>query len=154
MFDIQYPKGYFDIIYMRNVLSHLHDPIKELSKINSFLKLDGIFICVTGNLGDLSLQEIKRYSDFDPPHLAQHLFHYSESNLRSLFKKINFHIEKIYRLSAYLDECNGLFFRIINCILNKELSIRFLGFIRILFGRLGFKKGRLLSLVIVASKRQ
>jgi SAM-dependent methyltransferase len=152
--ESSFKERYFDIIYMRNVLSHLHDPIKELDKINRFLKPDGIFICITGNLGDLSVERIKRYSDFNPPHLAQHLFHYSEANLHSLFKKAGFYTEKIYRFSAYLDECNGLLFRIINYILSKELSIKVLVFIRVLLGRLCFKKGRLLSLEIFASKRR
>lgn len=144
--------GHFDVIYMRNVMSHLHDPIKELGKVNKFLKDDGIFVCVTGNVGDLTLKQIRKYRGFTSLHLSQHLFHYSEANLRSLFGKASFRIEKIYRFSAYLDECNGLLFRIINCILSKESSIKALAFIRVLLGKLWLKKGRLLSLIIFASK--
>lgn len=149
-----FPEGHFDVIYMRNVLSHLHDPIKELGKVNKFLKDGGIFVCVGGNMGGLSVKQIRKYRDFISPHLSQHLFHYSEENIRCLFGKAGFRIEKIYRFSAYLDECNGLLFRIINCVLNKESSIKALAFIRVLLGKLWFKKGRLLSLIIFASKER
>jgi len=151
-FTRNFPEGYFDIICMRNVLSHLYDPIKELNRVNRVLKQDGIFMCVTGNLGDLSIDRIRKYSCFISPHLAQHLFHYSESNISSLFGKTGFHIKKICRLSTYLDECNGLFLRAISCIFNKGLSIKILAFVRVALGWLIFKKGRWLSLVIVASK--
>lgn len=152
--ESSFPERYFDIIYMRNVLCHLHDPIKELNKLNVFLREGGLFICVTGNFGDLSIKQISRYANFITPHLSQHLFHYSEANLHSLFKKSGFYIEKIYKFSAYIEECYGLFFRIINCILNKKLSIKTLAHIRVLLGQLWFKKGRMLSLMIFASKKK
>lgn len=152
--ESSFPERYFDIIYMRNVLCHLHVPIKELNKLNVFLREDGLFICVTGNFGDLSIERIRKYSNFITPHLSQHLFHYSEANIYSLFNKTGFNIERIYKFSAYLDECNWLFFRIINCILNKELSIKTLVYIRVLLGQLWLKKGRMLSLAIFASKKK
>lgn len=149
-----FPKEYFDIISMRNVLSHLHKPAQELNKIKTFLKKDGLFFCITGNLGSLSKERIKKYYNFSTPHLDEHLFHYSEKNLYTLFKMAGFSINKIYRFSAYLDECNGLFFRIIRCVLNGSLSIKVLAFIRLLLGILCFKKGRWLSLAIVAFKEK
>ena len=150
--ESSFPERHFDIIYMRGVLCHIHDPIKELNKINKFLKDDGVFICVTGNIGSLSIGRIRKYRNFIHLNLSQHLFHYSEDNLRTLFNKAGFRIERIYRFSGYLEECSGLFYRILNCILKKELSIRALNFIRVLLGKLWLKKDILLYVTIFASK--
>ena len=36
--DSSFPEEYFDIVSMRNVLSHLHNPVQEMNKINTLLK--------------------------------------------------------------------------------------------------------------------
>jgi len=152
--ESDFPKEYFDIISMRNVLSHLRNPVQELNKLNTFLKEDGLFFCITGNLGSLSRERIKQYYNFSTPHLSEHLFHYSEKNIYTLFKMSSFSINKIYRFLSYLDECNGLFLRIIRCLLNDKLSMKVLAFVRLLLGGLCFKKGRWLSLAIIAFKEK
>lgn len=47
-------KGYkFDVIYHRNVLSHLYDPLEVFNVLNAKLKEDGVLIFETGNFGRL-----------------------------------------------------------------------------------------------------
>jgi len=86
----------FDIIYHCNVLSHLYNPVVEFQKINDKLKKNGLVVFQTGNLGDVKEKYFKFISKFMYP---DHLFFFSEDNLRELLRRTGFEFVKIHRYS-------------------------------------------------------
>lgn len=86
----------FDIIYHCDVLSHFYEPIIEFKNINQKLNPNGYVIFETGNLGDVKKTYFKYYSKFQYP---DHLFFFSEKNIRSLLAETGFELVKIYRYS-------------------------------------------------------
>jgi 2-polyprenyl-3-methyl-5-hydroxy-6-metoxy-1,4-benzoquinol methylase len=86
----------FDIIYHCDVISHFYDPISEFYKINDMLNKNGFVVFETGNLGDVNNGYYKHFTRFQYP---DHLFFFSENNLRELLKKTGFEFIKIYRYS-------------------------------------------------------
>jgi len=96
--DCPFPDNYFDIIYMRNVLSHLSNPLQELKKVNSMLKSKGLFIFETGNAAELNPYYIEKLVGLGLP---EHLFHYSRENISQLLNKTNFHLIKKIEYSMH-----------------------------------------------------
>ena len=84
----------FDVIYHRDVLSHLSDPIGLFSEINRALKRDGILVFETGNIADVSAKYMKYFSQFSYP---DHLFFFGEKSLMMLLQRAGFKLVKIYR---------------------------------------------------------
>ena len=107
--DCTYPANYFDIIYMRNVLSHLSDPVKELNTINRILKDNGIYIFETANAAELNPSYLQKIVGLGLP---EHLFHYSKNTVSQLLnrtdfclvKKIEYSMHYRHRLYALLGE--------------------------------------------------
>jgi len=86
----------FDIIYHRDVISHFYDPIAEFQKMNDRLKDNGFLIFETGNLGNVELKYFKLFTNFQLP---DHLFFFSDKNLKELFRRTGFEFVKVYRYS-------------------------------------------------------
>jgi SAM-dependent methyltransferase len=86
----------FDIIYHRDVVSHFYDPIAEFLKMNERLEDNGFLIFETGNLGDV---EEKYFGLFTSFQLPDHLFFFSDRNLKELLKRTGFEFVKAYRYS-------------------------------------------------------
>ena len=91
-----YPNVNFDIIYHCDVISHFYDPIHEFEKMNLRLNKNGYVIFETGNLGDVDKKYWKYYRKFQYP---DHLFFYSESNIKSLLEMTGFELIHISRYS-------------------------------------------------------
>lgn len=86
----------FDIIYHCDVISHFYDPISEFQKINDKLKKNGIVVFETGNFGDMKEEYYRFVTEFQYP---DHLFFFSENNLKELLGRTGFEFIKIYRYS-------------------------------------------------------
>jgi len=86
----------FDIVYHCEVISHFYDPISEFQRINSKLKKNGILVFETGNGGDIKERYYKFFTKFGYP---EHLFLFSEDNLKELLRRTGFELIKIYRYS-------------------------------------------------------
>ena len=86
----------YDIIYHCDVISHFSDPITEFCKMNSMLNSKGLVVFETGNFGDV---EEKYYKHFKKFQLPDHLFFFSEDNLKQLLTKTGFEFINIYRYS-------------------------------------------------------
>lgn len=89
----------FDIIYHCDVISHFYDPISELCEMNNRLNDRGIMFFETGNLGDV---REKYYSVFTKFQYPDHLFFFSEGNLKHLLHITGFELVAIYRYSILL----------------------------------------------------
>lgn len=90
-------KKKFDIIYHCNVISHFYNPISEFQKINAKLKKNGIVVFETGNGGDIKKEYYKFITKFSYP---EHLFLFSENNLKQLLLQTGFEFIKIYTYST------------------------------------------------------
>jgi SAM-dependent methyltransferase len=86
----------FDIVYHRDVISHFYDPISEFQRINRRLARKGLVVFETGNLGEVNEKYYRMFSEFQFP---DHLFFFSEENLRELLRRTGFEVVKIYRYS-------------------------------------------------------
>jgi 2-polyprenyl-3-methyl-5-hydroxy-6-metoxy-1,4-benzoquinol methylase len=86
----------FDIIYHRDVISHFYDPIAEFQKMNERLNDNGFLIFETGNLGNVGKKYFKLFTSFQLP---DHLFFFSDKNLKELLRRTGFEFIKAYRYS-------------------------------------------------------
>lgn len=86
----------FDIIYHNDVISHFHDPQEAFATIYAKLNEGGILIFETGNLGDVDRSYYRLFDSFQYP---DHLFFFTEKNLRQLLKQNHFKFKAIYRYS-------------------------------------------------------
>jgi len=78
------PKQSFDAIYMRNVLSHLIDPIGDFRIIRDLLRDDGYLFFETGNLAELSPEQIRKHQKLCPLGVPDHRLFLSRQNVRYL----------------------------------------------------------------------
>lgn len=93
-------KGYkFDVIYHRNVLSHLYDPLEVFNVLNAKLKEDGVLIFETGNFGRLSKLWLKLIGKIGYP---EHLYHFSQKAVKKLLKHSNFELVECRNYSIVL----------------------------------------------------
>ena len=86
----------FDIIYHRDVLSHLYDPIGAFCDMNRALKKDGLLVFETGNIADVDRKYIKYFSQFSYP---DHLYFFGEKSLKMLLKRAGFKCLRVHKES-------------------------------------------------------
>lgn len=84
----------FDIIYHRDVLSHLSDPIGAFRMMHRALKSDGLLVFETGNIADVDPRYMKYFSQFSYP---DHLFFFGEKSLIKLMAMTGFTQHAIHR---------------------------------------------------------
>jgi len=92
----EYPDHRFDLVYHCDVLSHFPDPFDEFEKIAAVLKPGGLHAFETGNLGDVDPKYFRYISRFQYP---DHLFFFSEENVRELLERTGFELIEIRRYS-------------------------------------------------------
>jgi SAM-dependent methyltransferase len=88
---------YYDVVYHRDVLSHMYDPVKDFLELNRILKEDGILVFETGNYGAISKFWYKLKSKIGYP---EHLFFFSDESIMKLLEKSNFTKLKKYTIST------------------------------------------------------
>jgi 2-polyprenyl-3-methyl-5-hydroxy-6-metoxy-1,4-benzoquinol methylase len=76
--------GDFDVVVLFEVISHLDDPYRALQHLRGLLKDGGILIIQTGNGAELKASGLRQWG------VPEHLFHFSERNLRSLLRSTGF----------------------------------------------------------------
>jgi len=97
---VAYREKSFDIITLLDVFEHLNDPAKDLARIRSFLKDDGILVIATGDTGSLLARMLKRRWTFYVP--PQHLFFFSKDTLTRLFFSVGLTPIKWFRVGKWL----------------------------------------------------
>lgn len=89
--DAPFEAGSFDVVYMRNVLSHLAYPRAEYERVRWLLRPDGFLIFETGNVAEL------------PPDVAgelelpDHLYLFGETTIRRLLEQTGFSCRAVER---------------------------------------------------------
>jgi len=89
----------FDIVYHRDVLSHLPNPIATFAEINRALKPGGLHVFETGNIADVDARYYKYFSQFSYP---DHLFFFGERSITNLLGRTGFRASKIRRNPIFL----------------------------------------------------
>ncbi len=84
----------FDIVYHCDVMSHFYDPILEFKRIREVMKRNSLLVFETGYVGDVKYHRYAK--SFQYP---EHLFFFSEGNLKKLLQMTGFRLIKIYRYS-------------------------------------------------------
>lgn len=85
----------FDVIYHCDVISHFYDPLAEFTIMNQRLNPGGILMFETGN-GDFDEKYLSAFTSFQYP---DHLFFFSERNIRDLLARTGFELLHIYKWS-------------------------------------------------------
>ena len=92
-----YPSAHFDLIFLFQVLEHLHDPVKTAQQLLPFLKPNGKLIIGVPNFSSWQAKFGKeKWFHLDVP---RHLVHYSPSALETLFKGSDVEIESVSYIS-------------------------------------------------------
>jgi 2-polyprenyl-3-methyl-5-hydroxy-6-metoxy-1,4-benzoquinol methylase len=91
----------FDVIYHKDLLSHLHQPIETFKNFNNKLKDDGILIFETGNSGSLSRLWIKFLGRMSYP---EHLYSFSERSVIKLLALSDFELVRYYHHAIVLPQ--------------------------------------------------
>lgn len=91
-----FPPGSFDVITMWHVLEHVHDINERMARIYQLIKSNGIAIIAVPNPESYDAQHyIDRWAAYDAP---RHLFHFTQSSLKTLAKKHGFIVRDILPL--------------------------------------------------------
>ena len=83
----------FDLIYLNNVLEHVHDPKDIINRLSHILKDDGEIVIEIPNIDAFKFKLFgKNFSSLDIP---RHLYHFSPDTIEKLCKKCNMNITEI-----------------------------------------------------------
>jgi len=95
-----YPKEYFDVVTMFDVIEHLKDPRIVLKKVRTLMKDNGILVINTGDVGSFIAWLLgDDWHYFIPP---QHFFYFSKKTLERLLEESGFIVKKIERKGKWL----------------------------------------------------
>jgi len=98
--SVKYPPGSFDVIALFDVFEHLGDPRRDLRKLFSLLKDDGIIIIATGDTESIAAKLLaRRWTFYIPP---QHLFFFNRQTFTTLLDKENFVPVQWFRIGKWL----------------------------------------------------
>jgi SAM-dependent methyltransferase len=86
-----FAEGSFDVVYMRNVLSHLAHPRDEYAHVRALLRPRGVLIFETGNVAELTPEVAGSLV------LPDHLYLFGEATIRRLLELTGFSCRAIAR---------------------------------------------------------
>jgi SAM-dependent methyltransferase len=89
--DAPFEPGSFDVVYMRNVLSHLAHPRAEYEHVRSLLRPNGFLVFETGNVAELTPEAAGELE------LPDHLYLFGESTIRRLLELTGFSCRALER---------------------------------------------------------
>lgn len=98
--EVDYSRNSFDVITMFDLFEHLADPRRDLRKIFSWLKNDGVLIIATGDTQSVLAKLLKRrWTFYIPP---QHLFFFNKKNASELLQRAGFTPVQWFRIGKWL----------------------------------------------------
>ena len=97
---VHYKEKSFDVITMLDIFEHLADPRRDLKRVRSWLKDDGILVIATGDTGSVLAKVLaRRWTFYIPP---QHLFFFNKANLTRLFGEERFTPRIWFRIGKWV----------------------------------------------------
>lgn len=86
-------KQQFDVITMWHVLEHVYDLETRVKQLKSLLKPNGVLLIAVPNCSSYDAQHYGKYwGAYDVP---RHLYHFKPNNIKQLFEKQSFVVEKV-----------------------------------------------------------
>jgi 2-polyprenyl-3-methyl-5-hydroxy-6-metoxy-1,4-benzoquinol methylase len=89
--EVPFAPASFDLVYHRNVLSHLAYPVEEFRILRELLRPGGTMVFETGNVAELPPSAAGRLE------LPDHLYHFSEQAIRKLLEVTGFDCVRVHR---------------------------------------------------------
>lgn len=90
---IQLRKNYYNLITMFDVIEHISDPKAVLKKINKALKLGGLLVITTPDVGSVLARFMgKNWPEFK--RVREHIYFFSEDTLTNMLNKVGFKVIK------------------------------------------------------------
>src|ERR1017187_2295335 len=83
----------FDVITCFDVLEHLHEPRRVMTKVGEWLKPGGIFYVLVPNVDSAEARVFGSY--WHGLELPRHLFHYSPASLKFLAESVGLRVESL-----------------------------------------------------------
>lgn len=95
-----FSNNFFDIITMWDYLEHISDPAEELSRARQLLKKDGILILSAPDTNSLPHKIFgNRWMGYKD---QEHLYYFSEKNIRMLLEKTSLKVLKSEKIGKYI----------------------------------------------------
>jgi SAM-dependent methyltransferase len=91
-----YPDSFFDVVFHRNLVSHLHEPVRTLANLRRMLKPNGIMVFETGNGGDLSDRWLSFLVRLSYP---EHVVLFGARSMKTLLDRCGFELAACRRYS-------------------------------------------------------
>jgi len=91
--EAEFPKNFFDVITLWDVLEHTSDPIIFLRTLKTILKKNGLICIQSPNIESLIANYKKEKWDWLTP--SDHLYHFSPDNLAAMLKKAGYEVISI-----------------------------------------------------------
>jgi len=101
MGSVHFPPRSFDVIYHRNVLSHLAYPLDAFRAMRELLRPRGVMVFQTGNVAELPGEHWSGTNELDLP---DHLYHFGEKHIRMLAERAGFETLDVRRYTLLLHE--------------------------------------------------
>lgn len=96
----KYPPRSFDVITLFDVFEHLSDPERDLQKLRTLLKPEGLIVIATGDTASVSARTMRRrWTFYNPP---QHLSYFNKDNLTTLLVRTGFEPVSWFRIGKWL----------------------------------------------------
>ncbi|MFH1367415.1 MAG: class I SAM-dependent methyltransferase [Patescibacteria group bacterium] len=116
-----FPKDYFDVIYLNHVFEHLADPTEHLRELKRILKPGGKLVIAVPNIDSLAFRIFGKYwSYLDTP---RHLYLFSSSTMKAYAKKTGLHINKL-RYNSTPFQFFGSIFYLFNGVFRKNKYLK------------------------------
>jgi 2-polyprenyl-3-methyl-5-hydroxy-6-metoxy-1,4-benzoquinol methylase len=81
--NLPYDDAFFDVVFLKHVIEHLHEPITAMKEICRVMKPDGRILITTPNTNSLGNKLFgERWMSYDPP---RHLMVHNKKSLSHLF---------------------------------------------------------------------
>ncbi|HEX6977516.1 MAG TPA: class I SAM-dependent methyltransferase [Patescibacteria group bacterium] len=91
--DFKFPKNYFDVVTLNNVLEHLYKPKETLEEISKVLKNNGALIVAVPNLSGVGFRLFgKFWYGIDAP---RHLYQFNLDTLENMLSMCGFEVRKV-----------------------------------------------------------
>ena len=100
----KYPSDYFDIVHVRSVLEHVHDPTAVISEIKRILKPDGVAFIDVPNHEGVTGKVIRNNED-----VPMHLYSYSPATLGKYFDKAGLRVVSLTTKTRFPHMIYGYF---------------------------------------------
>lgn len=91
----------FDVVYHRNVLSHLAYPVAAFERMRELLVPGGVVVFETGNVAELPGERWAGTRDLDLP---DHLFHFGQAQIERLLDRTGFDVVEVQRFALVLHD--------------------------------------------------